>query len=256
MAFGRRIRVVLLATALAAPVAYSDGGPSGPAGAATTASTPAPPDTSPGPLTSAAFVDTVTFLVEQGDGRDNLSEGSRTVQDRLVEELEAIARPLPGADGFLQPFEQGTNILGYIEGTEAPEEVVVLGAHYDHLGHDCPTAVPGDDVCDGAGDNAAGVAAVIEIGRRLAADPPATFGRPRAVGRRGGRSPRFDRCRPVRRDRPQLGRRLPQLGHAGDQSAPVPRRHHLRHRSRDRRFCPRGRGGRRHASDAISCRPT
>ena len=49
----------------------------------------------------------------------------------------------------------------------------MLGAHYDHLGHDCPTDDPGDDVCDGAGDNAAGVAAVLEIGRRLAADPPA-----------------------------------------------------------------------------------
>ena len=50
--------------------------------------------------------------------------------------------------------------------------MVILGAHYDHLGHDCPTDEPGDDVCDGAGDNAAGVAAVLEIGRRLAADPP------------------------------------------------------------------------------------
>jgi Peptidase family M28 len=113
----------------------------------------------------------VTLLVEKGDGRDNLSEGSRPVQDRLVEEHEAIAQPLAGAAGFLHPFEQGTNILGFIEGTEAPEEVVVLGAHYDHLGHDCPTDVPRDDVCDGAGDNASGVAAVIEIGRRLAADP-------------------------------------------------------------------------------------
>lgn len=169
MTFGRPIRLVLLATALAGPLAYG----SGRAGVATTESTPAPPDTSPNRSTSATFVDTVTFLVEQGDGRDNLSAGSGTVQDRLVKELEAFARPLPGADGFLHPFEQGTNILGFIEGTETPEEVVVLGAHYDHLGHDCPTAVPGDDVCDGAGDNAAGVAAVIEIGRRLAADPPA-----------------------------------------------------------------------------------
>ena len=165
----RPIRLVLLAAALAAPVA-SNGGPSRPAAA--TASPPAPTDPSPDQSASPAFLDTVTFLVEQGDGRDNLSEGSRTVQDGLVEELQAFAQPLPGADGFLHPFAQGTNILGYIEGTEAPDEVVVLGAHYDHLGHDCPTAVPGDDVCDGAGDDAAGVAAVIEIGRRLAADRP------------------------------------------------------------------------------------
>ena len=124
-------------------------------------------------LDEAAFIDTVTFLTAEGDGRDNLSAGSRTVQDRLVDELEPIAAPLPGGDGFLHPFDQGTNVMGVIEGTTTPSEVVILGAHYDHLGHDCPTDEPGDDVCDGAGDNAAGVAAVLEIGRRLAAAPPA-----------------------------------------------------------------------------------
>jgi Peptidase family M28 len=119
---------------------------------------------------NAAFIDTVTFLALEGDGRDNLTEGSRTVQDRLVQELESIAQAVPGGDGFLHPFDQGTNVLGFIEGTETPSEVVVLGAHYDHLGHDCPTNIPGDDVCDGAGDSAAVVAAVLEIGRRLAVD--------------------------------------------------------------------------------------
>jgi hypothetical protein len=125
------------------------------------------------PTATPAFVDTVTFLAEQGDGRDNLSDGSRTVQRRLLEELTPIAEAIPGGDGFLHPFDQGTNILGIIEGTTTPAEVVVLGAHYDHLGHDCATAVATDVVCDGAGDNAAGVAVVLEIGRRLAADPPA-----------------------------------------------------------------------------------
>ena len=125
------------------------------------------------PAATPAFVDTVTFLAEQGDGRDNLTDGSRTVQRRLVEELTPIAEAIPGGDGYLHPFDQGTNVLGVIEGTTMPTEVVVLGAHYDHLGHDCATADPTDVVCDGAGDNAAGVAAVLEIGRRLAADPPA-----------------------------------------------------------------------------------
>ena len=113
-----------------------------------------------------------------------------------MEELEAIARPLPGADGFLHPFEQGTNILGFIEGTErSRRKSWCFGAHYDHLGHDCPTgAIPGDNVCDGAGDNAAGVATVIEIGRRLAADGRRPVrSSSSAVGRRGGRSRRFDR---------------------------------------------------------------
>ena len=127
----------------------------------------------------AAFAETVAYLADEGDGRDNGTAGSRRAQERIVEELEAFAEPLPGGDGFLHPFDVGTNILGVIEGTATSsdeDEVVVLGAHYDGLGHDCDagaTADPADEVCDGAGDNAAGTAAVIEIGRRLAADPPA-----------------------------------------------------------------------------------
>lgn len=173
MPSGRPVRLLLLVTVLAVQVACSDDGASESAEEPTTTSTAAETATSPDHLDGAAFIDTVTFLAEEGDGRDNLTDGSRTIQDRLVEELEPIAQPVPGGDGFLHGFDQGTNVLGIIEGTEAPSEVVVLGAHYDHLGHDCPTDNPGDDVCDGAGDNAAGVAAVLEIGRRLAADPPA-----------------------------------------------------------------------------------
>jgi Zn-dependent M28 family amino/carboxypeptidase len=166
-------RLLVLVSVLAVPVACSDG-PSESAGETTTTTSSAiETTTAPDELDGAAFVDTLTFLAEEGDGRDNLSEGSSTVQARLVEELELIAEPVPGGDGFLHPFDEGTNVIGTIEGTTAPSEVVVLGAHYDHLGHDCPTDDPGDEVCDGAGDNAAGVAAVLEIGRRLAADPPA-----------------------------------------------------------------------------------
>ncbi|MET0578518.1 MAG: M28 family peptidase [Ilumatobacteraceae bacterium] len=154
----RSTRLLVTVAVLAAPLACDDGS-DGSAGETTT-----PP---------AAVVDTLTFLTEEGDGRDNLSAGSSTVQQRLVEELEPIAATIPGGDGFRHPFDEGTNVIGIIEGTTAPSEIVVLGAHYDHLGHDCPTDDPGDDVCDGAGDDAAGVAAVLEIGRRLATDPPA-----------------------------------------------------------------------------------
>jgi hypothetical protein len=169
----RPTRFLVLApalVALAATVAPAGCGDDGSAGGTTTSTTsPSSPDEENVP----AFVDTVRFLAEEGDGRDNLTEGSRTVQDRIVEELTPIAEPIPGGDGFLHPFDEGTNVLARIEGTELPDEVVVLGAHYDHLGHDCSTDDPDDEVCDGAGDNAAGVAAVLELGRRLAADPPA-----------------------------------------------------------------------------------
>jgi hypothetical protein len=164
----RRAVPLLLTIVLSASAACSDD----PGASADTTTTAAAESTAPDDLDGAAFVDTLTFLAEEGDGRDNLSDGSRAVQNRLVDELDAIAEPVPGGQGFLHPFDQGTNVMGIIEGTTTPGEVVVLGAHYDHLGHDCPTDDPADVVCDGAGDNAAGVAAVLEIGRRLAADRP------------------------------------------------------------------------------------
>lgn len=145
----------MLATALLAPAACSDD------------------ETSPDRRDGRSYADSVAFLVEEGDGRDNLTPGSRVVRDWLVGELQNFAQPLPGTAELVHPFGQGTNVLGFVPGTSRGTEVVVLGAHYDGLGHDCPTDNPGDTVCDGAADNAAGVAAVLEIGRLLAADPPA-----------------------------------------------------------------------------------
>ena len=60
-----------------------------------------------------------------------------------------------------------------IPGGDRADEYVVLGAHYDHLGSDCPTDTPGDDICNGAGDNASGVATVLEVGRLAGGGPRA-----------------------------------------------------------------------------------
>ena len=49
------------------------------------------------------------------------------------------------------------NVLAYIEGTEFPNEVVVISAHYDHLG------MKGEEVYNGADDNASGSSAVMEL---------------------------------------------------------------------------------------------
>ncbi len=49
------------------------------------------------------------------------------------------------------------NILGFIYGTEKPEEIVVISAHYDHLGID------GEKIYFGADDNGSGTSAVLEI---------------------------------------------------------------------------------------------
>ncbi len=58
------------------------------------------------------------------------------------------------------------NVLAKIEGKN-PQEIVVIGAHYDHLGYD-PTTVD-DKIFNGADDNASGVQAVLQILRAFMA---------------------------------------------------------------------------------------
>ncbi|QDZ08895.1 M28 family peptidase [Sphingomonas panacisoli] len=53
------------------------------------------------------------------------------------------------------------NVIGILPGTERPNETVLFTAHWDHLGR-CD-AVKGDDICNGALDNASGVAGLIAL---------------------------------------------------------------------------------------------
>lgn len=63
------------------------------------------------------------------------------------------------------------NVVAALPGRTRPQEVVLYGAHWDHLGR-CPP-VDGDDICNGAVDNASGVAGLLELARAHAAAGPA-----------------------------------------------------------------------------------
>lgn len=138
----------------------------------------------------------VEFLADDNLlGREAGQRESRIVARYLVSELEeAGIRPLLG-DTYYQPFEacaverqqkgrfqvhpdsvarlkQGTyrslklaNVLGWIPGERA-DEYVVIGAHFDHIGYD-PT-LAGDQIYNGADDNASGVSAALQIARAFA----------------------------------------------------------------------------------------
>jgi hypothetical protein len=118
-------------------------------------------------------------------GRDNDTPQSLRAQAALVRRLRHVGRPL-GAGRGLEAFRQhftvgdvvGTNLLAVVRGRELPDEYVMVGAHYDHLGTRSTAGgacsargTPGGAVCNGATDNAAGVAAVLAIGRALAHSP-------------------------------------------------------------------------------------
>ncbi len=68
--------------------------------------------------------------------------------------------------------KQSRNVVGILPGSEKPDEAVVYMAHWDHLGKHADE--PGDNIYNGAVDNATGVAAILEI-----ADQFAKVGKPK-----------------------------------------------------------------------------
>lgn len=75
----------------------------------------------------------------------------QATQDRCAEVFTAA-----GLNLKRESYGSGVNVLGEMDGTNTPDEIVLIGAHYD--------SVAG---CPSADDNASGVAAVLEIARVL-----------------------------------------------------------------------------------------
>ena len=73
-----------------------------------------------------------------------------------------------------RPATVTKNVVGVLEGSGPhAEETVVIGGHYDHLGHgglmSGSLSFLSRDIHNGADDNASGTAMVMEVARRLAA---------------------------------------------------------------------------------------
>ncbi len=75
----------------------------------------------------------------------------QAVQDLCAQRLEEL-----GFQVALQPYNSGVNVVGTLLGKTLPDEIVLISAHYDHIAE-----------CDGADDNATGVAGALEAARVL-----------------------------------------------------------------------------------------
>ncbi|MBI4912524.1 MAG: M28 family peptidase [Acidobacteria bacterium] len=62
---------------------------------------------------------------------------------------------------------EGVNLVGRLKGTTFPDRVILVSAHFDHIG------IIGGKVHPGADDNASGSAALLRLATHLAAHPPA-----------------------------------------------------------------------------------
>ena len=56
------------------------------------------------------------------------------------------------------------NVIGILPGTKRPDEYVLYTAHWDHLGR-CKPDASGDVICNGAVDNATGIAALAALAK-------------------------------------------------------------------------------------------
>ena len=129
----------------------------------------------------------IIVLAPEGMGRPSLEDETRAtlsipvgiVNGAIAETVrEAL---IGGGHAQFHTDVQATtadarNVVALLPGSnpERMRETVVIGAHYDHLGHggEGSLAPESTEVHNGADDNASGTAAVIEAARSLAAGPP------------------------------------------------------------------------------------
>jgi Zn-dependent M28 family amino/carboxypeptidase len=91
----------------------------------------------------------------------------------IVSEFKkAGLKPIAGLDGFFMPVPGlGNNIMGGIQGKTKPGEIIIISAHYDHMGTRRTNPFPffndnadkSDTIYNGANDNASGVVALMSL---------------------------------------------------------------------------------------------
>lgn len=99
-------------------------------------------------------------------GRAIGTEGSARAQEMIEARMSALELLKLGQSGYRHPFTienddgamvDGVNLIGAIQGSEGSDRVIVITAHYDHLG------IQDGEIYNGADDNASGVAALFAI---------------------------------------------------------------------------------------------
>lgn len=96
----------------------------------------------------------------------------KKLNDEQVSISFASGKTLSATTDVQQKKVETKNVLAFIEGNELKDEIIVLGAHWDHLGFggkNSGSRMP-DTVAVhyGADDNASGVAGIIEVAEKLA----------------------------------------------------------------------------------------
>jgi hypothetical protein len=129
----------------------------------------------------------VMILLAPGDALPEAADERRpflripvvAVAPEHADEVRAAARAGEQAElvAALEPrMAEARNVVALLPGSDPARsaEVVVVGAHFDHLGRGGAGSLAPDshEIHNGADDNASGTAALVEAARRLAGGPP------------------------------------------------------------------------------------
>ena len=128
------------------------------------------------PKPGAHALDDVRILsADDMEGRGVGTPGGAKARAYIVKRFGQIGLK-PQGKAFEQPFTfkpkfafkdvTGVNLVARIEGTSSSDKVLVVSAHYDHLG------VRKGQVYNGADDNASGVAGLLAVAEAFKARPP------------------------------------------------------------------------------------
>lgn len=81
-----------------------------------------------------------------------------------VKGFKAVPLNTKASLNFSNEFDslQSKNVIGILKGAKRPDEYILHTAHWDHLGI-CKPAPDGDNICNGAVDNATGTAALAAL---------------------------------------------------------------------------------------------
>ena len=123
----------------------------------------------------------VDYLADDAlEGREAGRRGGRAAGDYLRDRLGELRLRGAGVDGgFVQPFAPNfRNVLGLLAGSdpELKNEILIVGAHYDHVGYGTRrnSRGPIGRVHNGADDNASGTSGLLELAEAftMLAEPP------------------------------------------------------------------------------------
>ena len=126
---------------------------------------------------------------DEMEGRNTGEEGQKKAGRYLIEQYKNDGISYPkGATDFYQPVPaafmtrafspklgDSENIWAYIEGSEKPDEVLVISAHYDHVG------MKNGEVYNGADDDGSGTVALLEIAQAFMQAKKEGYGPKRSI---------------------------------------------------------------------------